>query len=268
MAARPGMANTDGMAGNDGFGSERDFMDGLRVLKARSGLSYRDIAARMSRADPRHAMARSTLASLLAGNSLPRRPGQVAALVEVLSAELDEPSQTPGYLQAWSRLVAARGEAGLPAVAGPAQPGPAQPGPAQPGPTQPAPLVQRPPATRPAAGVPLRSSAPLGTAATTPPESPFSGRQVGALLFWLTLLTVIAYVIWVTLPNGVLPFWPVWLATVGPLALAGLINLLARNAGQHRAGLSDMPAEYLRTEYRDSRPAAAAGSTLTGLWPR
>jgi hypothetical protein len=45
----------------DGFGSERDFMDALRVLKARSGLSYRDIAARMSRTDPRHAMARSTL---------------------------------------------------------------------------------------------------------------------------------------------------------------------------------------------------------------
>jgi hypothetical protein len=72
--------------------------------KARSGLSYRDIAARMSRTDPRHAMARSTLASLLAGNSLPRRPGQVAAL----AAELNEPGQTPRYMHAWSRLVAAR----------------------------------------------------------------------------------------------------------------------------------------------------------------
>jgi len=51
----------------DGFRSEHDFMNALRVLKARSGLSYRDIAARMSRTDPRNAMARSTLASLLAG---------------------------------------------------------------------------------------------------------------------------------------------------------------------------------------------------------
>jgi len=85
------------MAGEDedDFRSERAFMDALRALKARSGLSYRDIASRMSRTSPRHAMARSTLASLLAGNSLPRRPGQVATLVEVLAAELSEPGQTP-----------------------------------------------------------------------------------------------------------------------------------------------------------------------------
>jgi hypothetical protein len=60
-----------------GIRSEHDFMDALRGLKARSGLSYRDIVARISRADPRQATARSTLADLLAGNALPRRPGQL-----------------------------------------------------------------------------------------------------------------------------------------------------------------------------------------------
>jgi hypothetical protein len=98
--------------GEDGFGSERDFMDALRVLKARSVLSYRDIAARKSRTGPRHAMGRSTLASLLAGNSLPRRPGQVGVLATHLATELDEPEQVPRFTQAWSRLIALRSAAG------------------------------------------------------------------------------------------------------------------------------------------------------------
>jgi hypothetical protein len=75
----------------------------------------------MSRTNPRLAMARSTLASLLAGNSLPRRPGQVAALVEVLAAELNEPGHAPRFMQAWSRLVAARSEAEVPAAPAPAR---------------------------------------------------------------------------------------------------------------------------------------------------
>jgi hypothetical protein len=237
------------MTGNDedGFGSEREFMDALRVLKARSGLSYRDIAARMSRTDPRHAMARSTLASLLAGNSLPRRPGQVAALVEVLAAELNEPGQTSRYSQAWSRLIAARSEAGLPAA-------PAL-----------APLVPRAPAARPAGYVRVQPPDPLGAAATSPLENPFSGPQVRALLFWLTLLTVIAFVIWVTLPPGVVSFWFVWLGIIWPLPLAGLINWLGRDGRRRQAGLSDAPDEYLRMKYRDSRPPARPG--LAGRWP-
>ena len=251
MAAWPGMADTGRMAGDDedGFGSERDFMDALRVLKARSGLSYRDIAARMSRTGPRHAMARSTLASLLAGNSLPRRPGQVAALVEVLAAELDEPGQTPRYMQAWSRLIAARSEAQLPAA---------------PAPALPAPLVLRAPAARPAASVRVQPPDPLGAATISPPGNPFSGPQMRALFFWLALLTVIAFVMWATLPPGV-PFWLVWLAIIWPLPLAGLVNWLGRDGRRCRSGLSGAPAGYLRTEYRDSRPAALSG--LAGRWP-
>ena len=252
MAAWPGTADTERMAGNDedGFGSERDFMDALRVLKARSGLSYRDIAARMSRTGPRHAMARSTLASLLAGNSLPRRPGQVAALVEVLAAELNEPGQTPRFMQAWSRLIAARSEAGLPAA---------------PAPALPAPVVLRAPAARPAAPVRVQPPGPPGAATTSPPGSPFSGPQIRALLFWLALLTVIAFVMWAPLPGGVVPFWLVWLANIWPLPLVGLVNWLGRDGRRRRAGLSDAPAGYLRTEYRDSRPAARPG--LAGHWP-
>jgi hypothetical protein len=232
----------------DGFRSERDFMDALRVLKARSGLSYRDIATRMSRTDPRHAMARSTLASLLAGNSVPRRPGQVAALVGVLAVELNEPTLTSRYMQAWSRLIAARGEAG---------PSPA--------PTPPPPLALLAPAARPAASVRMRPSDPPCAAASSPPEDPVSGPQVRALLFWLTLLTVIAFVMWAMLPGDAVPFWLVWLVNVSPLLLAVLINWLARDDSRRRADLSDAPAEYLRTEYRNSLPAIP--SRLASRWP-
>ena len=68
--------------------TEREFMDALRALRVRSGLSYRDIALRMSRVAPRHAMAKSTLAALFAQHALPRRPGQLTAIVDVLTAEL------------------------------------------------------------------------------------------------------------------------------------------------------------------------------------
>jgi hypothetical protein len=197
----------------------------------------------MSRTGPRHAMARSTLASLLAGNSLPRRPGQVAALVEVLAAELNEPGQTPRYMQAWSRLIAARSEAELAAA---------------PAPAMPAPLVLRAPAAQPAASVRVQPPDPLGAATTSPPEGPFSGPQMRALFFWLTLLTVIAFVMWATLPPGV-PFWLIWLAIIWPLPLGGLVNWLGRDGRRRRPGLNGAPAGYLRTEYRDSRPAAQPG---------
>jgi hypothetical protein len=95
-------AHTDGVQARDehpawiedaaieDIGTERDFMDALRVLKARSGLSYRDIATRVSRAAPRHAMAKSTLAAFFARDTLPRRPGQLTATVDVLAGELTE----------------------------------------------------------------------------------------------------------------------------------------------------------------------------------
>ena len=57
-----------------------------RALRVRSGLSYRDVALRMSRVAPRHAMAKSTLAALFAQDALPRRPGQLIVIVDVLTA--------------------------------------------------------------------------------------------------------------------------------------------------------------------------------------
>lgn len=234
----------------DGFRSERDFMDALRVLKARSGLSYRDIAARMSRTDPRHALARSTLASLLAGNSVPRRPGQVAALVEVLAAELNEPGQIPRYLQAWSRLIAARSAAKLPAA---------------PGPAPSAPVAAWAPVPRPATPGYVQPRVPRCEASTPPPEDAFSGRQLGALLFWLIVLTIIAYVMWASVPPSVVPFWVVWLLMISPLPFAALASWLGRDRRRSQVDLSEMPAEYVRTEYRHSRPGAGPG--LAGLWP-
>src|SRR5205814_7421748 len=89
--------------------TEREFMDALRALRARSGLSYRDIALRMSQAAPRHALAKSTLAALFAQHSLPRRPGQLTVIVDVLTAGLTEPDDAPArYLEAWTRLMTAR----------------------------------------------------------------------------------------------------------------------------------------------------------------
>lgn len=233
-----------------GIRSERDFMDALRVLKARSGLSYRDIVTRMSRADPRHASARSTLADLLAGNSLPRRPGQLSLLLKVLAAELDEPGQVGRYMQAWSRLIATRGNAeppGQPAA------------PVVSGPAAPAPVLSRP-ATWPAGSVPLyvRSPGPSRTPATPPDEAPSGGRRVGVVLLWLVLSLIYypaAHVIgWL--------FWLIWLAYTIPLLV---IVFAPRNGGRRSVNLLDAPSEYLRAEYRTSRPGAP--SRLAGRWP-
>jgi len=84
-------------------------MEALRALRVRSGLSYRDIALRTSRVAPRHAMAKSTLAALFAQDTLPRRPGQLTAIVDVLAAELTESADVCAcYLEAWTRLMTAR----------------------------------------------------------------------------------------------------------------------------------------------------------------
>ena len=84
-------------------------MDALRALRVRSGLSYRDVALRMSQVAPRHAMAKSTLAALFAQDALPRRPGQLTAIVDVLTAELTEPADVfARYLEAWTRLMTDR----------------------------------------------------------------------------------------------------------------------------------------------------------------
>src|SRR5690349_15205146 len=86
-------AGTDGTA-PEAIRTEPEFMDALRALRARSGLSYRDVALRLSRVAPRHAMAKSTLAALFGRDALPRRPGQLTAIVEVLAAELAAPAES------------------------------------------------------------------------------------------------------------------------------------------------------------------------------
>jgi len=169
---------------------------------------------------------------------LPRRPGQVAVLVEVLAAELNEPGQATRYMQAWSRLIASRSETAPPAMPALASAGP---------------LALRVPAARPAASVRVEPPDPLGAPASSPPESPFRGPQVRAVLCWLTLLTVIAFMLWATLPPGVVPFWLMWLGIIWPLPLAGLVNWLGRDGRRCRVGLSDAPAGYLRTEYRSTQ---------------
>ena len=233
---------------DDGFRSEREFMDALRVLKARSGLSYRDIATRMSRTHPVHAVARSTLAELFAGNVLPRRPGQVAALVEVLATELNEPGQTARYVDAWSRLISARSQAELPTAPAPAPP-------------VPAPWAA---AARAAASVRVPPPAAADTDAASPPGDPFGRPE--ALFYWLVALTLIAFVTWATLPAGVVPFWLMWLMYVWVLPVAALGNWLKRFRGRRPGHLSDVPTEYLRTEYRTrSRPT---GSGPSGHWTR
>jgi transcriptional regulator with XRE-family HTH domain len=146
--------------------SEREFMDALRALRARSGLSYRDLARRMSLVAPQHAVSKSTLASLFAQDALPRRRGQLAALVSVLVLELDEPAEeTSQYLTAWSRLMTTRSATATVPAHPPHQPQkPHQPQQAAPSATTPqaAPSAAAPPATGALAGGAPATGAPTG----------------------------------------------------------------------------------------------------------
>jgi hypothetical protein len=202
--------------------TEREFMDALRALRVRSGLSYRDVALRMSQVAPRHAMAKSTLAALFAQNALPRRPGQLTAIVDVLTAELTEPADVSArYLAAWTRLMTARSaQPGTPA--GPPQQAspPVLPTaavatpPAVPPPRQPAPLYCQP-AYR-------GSSGPC----TTPDEAKSDFEKAGGLWPLLVGGTVLSVINW--LPFTDLPFWAVWLAWCGPVLLITAIAALFR----------------------------------------
>lgn len=246
------MGSEDGDAA--GIRSEREFMDALRVLKARSGLSYREIVGRMSRADPRHASARSTLADLLAGNSLPRRPGQLRLLLKVLSTELGEPGQVGHYMQAWSRLIAARGAAEPPA-------GLATPSALAMSGTQgtPAVAVLSRAAARPVRSVPLSGFSPdrLRAAAAPPDEAQSTGRRVGVFLLWLVLSGVY-------LPAVRVIGWPVWLL-IWLFYTIPMLAILIAGGGPRPVSVRDVPSEYLRNEYRASGPAARSG--LAGRWP-
>jgi hypothetical protein len=234
--------------------SEREFMDALRALKARTGLSYRDITLRMSRMAPQDAVAKSTLASLFAQDSLPRRPGQLTALVEVLVSELGEPAEvTSRYLEDWSRLVAAR--SGAPA--GPAESAMPQ--------RQPEPATQTPaaPAPRPEPGgyrSPVYPQAEYWRPryqAPAPVDPPVASRSelAGQFLKWVALLSAAAFVTWDIAPVG--SFWLVWIMYCGPVLLIGPFVLI-RGSRPRQSGVPELPAEYLRAEYR--------GQSTPGGW--
>lgn len=203
-------------------------MDALRALRVRSGLSYRDVAARVSQAAPRHAMAKSTLAVLFAQDALPRRPRQLTAIVDVLAAELGEPAGVPaGYLAAWTRLMTARL---------------AQPGPPAGPPQAPPP----PPPLYPAAAV-----APPPAAAPRRARSDF--EKAGGLWPLLAGGTVLSLITWLPFAHGPVPFWVIWLAWCGPVVI--LAAVAAGLSGQpHGSRSSKLPAEYVRYEQRGSSP--------------
>jgi hypothetical protein len=223
--------------------TEREFMDALRALRVRSGLSYRDVALRMSQVAPRHAMAKSTLAAIFAQDALPRRPGQLTAIVDVLTAELTEPADVSArYLEAWTRLMTARSAqpgtpAGPPQQASPpvlATAAVASP-PAVPPPRHPAPLHCQP-AYR-------GSSGPC----TTPDEAKSDFEKAGGLWPLLVGCTVLSVITWLV-AGGAVPFWAIWLGWCGPVLL---FTAIAALFGQPRGSSeAELPAEYLRYEQR------------------
>ena len=223
--------------------TEREFMDALRALRVRSGLSYRDVALRMSQVAPRHAMAKSTLAALFAQDALPRRPGQLTAIVDVLTAELTEPADVSAcYLEAWTRLMTARS----------AQPG-TPVGPQQaPPPVLPTAAVASPPAVPPPRHpAPLYSQAAYRESSglcTTPDQAKSEFEQAGGLWPLLVGGTVLSVITWLPFTDGPVPFWVIWLGWCGPVLL---FTAIAALFGQPRGSSSaELPAEYLRYEQR------------------
>jgi hypothetical protein len=192
-------------------------------------------------------MAKSTLAALFAQDTLPRRPGQLTAIIDVLAGELAEPADLSAhYLAAWTRLMTAR--PALPSATADAgqRPEPAPPPavPAVSAVAPPRPLV--PPQARypaPAYYQPARRE-PCAPAAThDQPTSVF--RQAGGLLVGGTILSVIT---WLPFAGAGFSFWWVWLCCCGSMLLVIPFTLLSR---QPRASSSDeWPAEYIRYEHR------------------
>jgi hypothetical protein len=208
------------------------------ALRVRSGLSYRDVAGRMSQVAPRHAMAKSTLAALFAQDALPRRPGQLTAIVDVLTAELTEPADvSAGYLEAWTRLMTARSaQRGTP------------PGPQQASPPLLAPAAVVPPPRRPA---PLYSQPayrkPDGPCAT-PDQAKSDFEEAGGLWPLLVGGTALSLITWLPFADGPVPFWAVWLGWCGPVLV---LSAIAALFGQPRgSGSAELPAEYIRYEQR------------------
>jgi hypothetical protein len=216
--------------------TEREFMDTLRVLKARSGLSYRDIAMRMSRVAPRQAMAKSTLAALFAQDTLPRRPGQLTAIVDVLAGELTESADLAArYLAVWTRLMTAR--SALPGGTADAMPTvvPVSP-PVPPRARYPAPLYYQPTYREPC--VP----------AATHAQAKSEWEQAGGLLPLLVGGTILSVITWLPFTHSGISFWWIWLGWCGPILLLSPLALLSRKSRISSSG--ELPAEYVRYEYR------------------
>jgi hypothetical protein len=246
VAASPA-AHTDGVqardahpAGSGGaavedIGTEREFMDALRVLKARSGLSYRDIAIRMSRAAPRQAMAKSTLAALFAQDALPRRPGQLTAIVDVLAGELAESADVAArYLAVWTRLMTAAAarrpeQASSPAMSAAVPESP----PVLPQARYPARPYYRPAYREPGVPAAIHAGA----------KSEF-GQAGGSLTFLIGGL-VLSVITWLPFRHSGFSFWLIWLCWGGPI-----LPLFALLPGRSRGSSSDeLPSEYVRYEH-------------------
>jgi hypothetical protein len=229
--------------------TDREFMDALRVLRARSGLSYRDIAVRMSRVAPRQAMAKSTLATLFAQDMLPRRPGQVTAIVNVLAAELAESGDlTAFYLGAWTRLMTARSvQTGETADA--SQQDQASP-PAVPtavAASLPVPPQARYPAQSYYQATYWEPRVPLAThaRAESEPEPPGSiGRLLVNMLGVGTILSVIT---WLPFIGTGVSFWWIWLCCCGCMLLVIPFALLTR--GPRASSTNELPADYAHYEH-------------------
>jgi hypothetical protein len=230
-------ARIDGAA-PEAIRTEREFMDALRALRVRSGLSYRDVALRMSQVAPRHAMAKSTLAALFAQDALPRRPGQLTAIVDVLTAELTEPADVSArYLEAWTQLMTARS----------AQPGTPD-GPQRTPPPMPATAAVASPPRHPA----LLHSQPAYRKScgprTTPDQATSDFEKAGGLWPMLVGGTVLSLITWLPVAGGPVPFWAIWLGWCGPtLLFTGIAALFGQPRGSSSA---ELPADYLRYEQR------------------
>lgn len=190
-------------------------MAALRDLKTRSGLSHRDIATRMSRISPQHAVAKSTLASLFAQDTLPRRPGQLAALIDVLASELYEPAdRTADLMNDWSRLMADRASAA-------------------------APVLPPEPSRAPGSSRPRHRATDLD-------EGPSLSRNAGIMLAVICNVLAIAGCLAVWLWVRVGSFGDYWLLSGSPLLAIILLTQLLRRPDKSR--MAGRPAGYLRDE--------------------